>query len=111
MLAIYRSNRVAFFGNNVNNLRAGKILKIPELEAVESQPLAQARKEFRAQYDVWQEYKLKLASADRALKVPEEASRKPEAPAPTTEETPKPGRQETGGQTADQTGSEARSEA
>lgn len=90
VLAIYRSNRAAFFGNNVNNLRAGKILKIPEREVVEGQPLAQARKEFRAQYDVWQEYKLKLASADRALKVPEEASRKPEAAAPATEETPKP---------------------
>ncbi len=81
VLAIYRSNRAAFFGNNVNNLRAGKILKIPEQDAVEGLPLAQARKEFRAQYDVWQEYKLKLASADRALKVPDEATRKPEAPA------------------------------
>jgi len=90
VLAIYRTNRTAFFGNNVNNLRAGKILKIPEREAIESQPAAQARREFRAQYDVWQEYKLKLASADRAVKVPEEASREPQEPAKKPEEPKKP---------------------
>ena len=32
ILAIYRTNKDAFFGNNVNNLKAGKILKFPERE-------------------------------------------------------------------------------
>jgi pilus assembly protein FimV len=88
ILAVYKANRDAFFGNNVNNLRAGKILKIPEREQVSEVTASQARKEFRAQYDVWQEYKLKLASAGSALKVPDEAEAAPAetkpAPAPAT---------------------------
>ena len=71
ILAIYRTNKDAFFGNNVNNLKAGKILKFPEHEEVGSVATPQARREFRAQYDAWQEYKLKLASASGAVKVAE----------------------------------------
>ncbi|OGI45933.1 MAG: hypothetical protein A2637_08005, partial [Candidatus Muproteobacteria bacterium RIFCSPHIGHO2_01_FULL_65_16] len=71
ILAIFRANKGAFFHNNVNNLKAGKILKFPERQTVETIPAPAARKEFRAQYDVWQEYKLKLASASRALKIAE----------------------------------------
>jgi pilus assembly protein FimV len=91
MVAIFKNNKSAFFGNNLNNLRAGKILKLPEREAVEASAPLQARKEFRAQYDVWQEYKLKLAAQSGALKmadaapgtVPVEEARpeaKPDAP-------------------------------
>lgn len=69
VLALYRTNRDAFFGNNVNNLKAGKILRVPEREEVESVTPSLARKEFRAQYDVWQEYKLKLASSGAAVTV------------------------------------------
>jgi pilus assembly protein FimV len=94
VLALYKANRDAFFGNNVNNLRAGKILKVPEREIVDELSSAQARKEFRAQYDVWQEYRLKLASAGRALKVPETAeppkTEAPPAPAPVKQETSAP---------------------
>lgn len=85
VLAVYKANRDAFFGNNVNNLRAGKILKIPERESVEDLAPAQARKEFRAQYDVWQEYKLKLASSGRTLKVPDAATPAEAAPVPRAE--------------------------
>jgi len=84
VLALYRANRSAFFGNNVNNLYAGKILKMPERDEVESVGVAAARKEFRAQYDVWQEYKLKLASAGREIKVAQEAA----APAEQAAEAP-----------------------
>lgn len=78
ILAIYRTNQDAFFGNNVNNLKAGKILRMPEREAVESTTTSDARREFRAQYSAWQEYKLRLASASGAVQVPEA----PEAAAP-----------------------------
>ena len=71
MLALLRANPSAFFGNNVNNLKAGKILTVPEREAIAAVPKAQAAKEFRAQYDAWQEYKLKLAGASRAVAVAE----------------------------------------
>ncbi|KPK66582.1 MAG: hypothetical protein AMJ84_14435 [Acidithiobacillales bacterium SM23_46] len=89
VLALYRANRGAFFGNNVNNLYAGKILKIPERDEVESLNVAAARKEFRAQYDVWQEYKLKLASASREMKVTPEAAAPAEAETPPAKQPPK----------------------
>jgi pilus assembly protein FimV len=79
VLALYRTNRDAFFGNNVNNLKAGKILRVPEREEVESVSSSLARKEFRAQYDVWQEYKLKLASSGATVKV---ATGEPETAVP-----------------------------
>jgi len=82
MLALLRANPSAFFGNNVNNLKTGKILTVPEREAIAAIPKAQAAKEFRAQYDAWQEYKLKLAGASRAVAVAEteapQAAVKPE---------------------------------
>jgi pilus assembly protein FimV len=84
MLAIYRTNKNAFFGNNVNNLKAGKILKMPESEEMKAVTAPEARREFRAQYDAWQEYKLKLASASGAIKVTET----PEAAAPMAVEKP-----------------------
>ncbi len=84
MLAIYRTNKNAFFGNNVNNLKAGKILKMPEREEVNAVTSPQARREFRAQYSAWQEYKLKLASASGAIKVTEA----PETAAPQVVEKP-----------------------
>ncbi len=95
ILAIYRTNKDAFFGNNVNNLKAGKILKMPEREAVASVAGPQARREFRAQYDAWQEYKLKLAAASGAVQVTEAAQAAPKATevkpsAPAQPESPKP---------------------
>jgi pilus assembly protein FimV len=71
MLALLRANPSAFFGGNVNNLKAGKILTVPERETIAAVPKAEAAKEFRAQYDAWQEYKLKLAGAGRAVAVAE----------------------------------------
>lgn len=71
VLAIYHTNKDAFFGNNINNLKAGKILKMPEREAVAGIPVPKARREFRVQYDAWQEYKLKLAGARHMIKVNE----------------------------------------
>jgi pilus assembly protein FimV len=71
MLALLRANPSAFFGKNVNNLKAGKILKVPEHESIAAISKAQAAKEYSAQYDAWQEYKLKLAGASRAVAVAE----------------------------------------
>ncbi|BAV34178.1 hypothetical protein SCL_1887 [Sulfuricaulis limicola] len=88
ILAIYRTNQDAFFGNNVNNLKAGKILKMPEREAVEATTTSEARREFRAQYSAWQEYKLKLASASGAVKVPEPTEAALEAPVPAPAPVP-----------------------
>ena len=87
ILAIYRTNKDAFFGNNVNNLKAGKILKFPERTEVAAVTQTEARREFRAQYDAWQEYKLRLASASSAVKVAETPEAAP-APEPAPVEKP-----------------------
>ena len=76
MLALLRANPSAFFGNNVNNLKAGKILTVPEHDAIANLPKAQAAKEFSVQYDAWQEYKLKVAGASRAVTVAESSEPK-----------------------------------
>ena len=80
-LAIYQQNRGAFYDNNMNNIRAGKILRLPERENVEALSKEQARGAFQAQFDAWQEYKLRLAKARRTIAVdePVEAGDKPAA--------------------------------
>ena len=89
VMAIFQANRHAFFGNNANNLRAGKILNIPDRYEVEARTKRKARKEFYAQYDVWQDYKLKVAGAKRSFTVSEESTRprktRPAVPAPKKE--------------------------
>ncbi|HKQ29780.1 MAG TPA: FimV/HubP family polar landmark protein, partial [Burkholderiales bacterium] len=87
VLALYRANPQAFFGNNVNNLKSGQILKVPEGTQIESTTAVQARTEFRAQYDAWQEYKIKLAGASSAIKVVDNET-KQAAVAPATKEQP-----------------------
>ena len=72
-LAIYQQNREAFYDNNMNNIRAGKILRMPAGEDVEALSKEQARGAFQAQFDAWQEYKLKLAKAKRTVAVDEPA--------------------------------------
>lgn len=80
-LAIYQQNREAFYDNNMNNIRAGKILRMPASEDVEALSKEQARGAFQAQFDAWQEYKLKLAKAKRTVAVgdPAETEGKPAA--------------------------------
>jgi pilus assembly protein FimV len=90
MLALLRANPSAFFGDNVNNLRAGKILRIPEREAMAAMPKEQAIREFRAQYDAWQEYKLKLAGTSRVVAVAEpDKAVEPPAQKPDAKKTAK----------------------
>lgn len=90
ILAIYRTNKDAFFGNNANNLKAGKILKLPERQEVDAVTAPQARREFRAQYDAWQEYKLKLASASNAVRVAETPEPEAKGQAAAAEPAAKP---------------------
>lgn len=68
-LAIYRQNRDAFYGDNLNNVRAGKILRLPAREDVAALSREQARGAFQAQFDAWQEHKLRLAQVKRTVAV------------------------------------------
>jgi pilus assembly protein FimV len=91
MIALMRANPSAFFGNNVNNLKAGKILKVPERDSIAGMPRDQAAREYRAQYDAWQEYKLKLAGTSRMVAVnePEKPAEEPAKAAIKSEKTDK----------------------
>ncbi len=72
VMALYEANRDAFFGDNVNNVWAGEVLMIPERPEVQVLSAPDARRVFMAQYDDWQAYKIKLASANQTIKVVDE---------------------------------------
>ena len=54
MMALLEANPEAFSDGNVNNLRAGAILRVPEREAAEVLTAGEARQEFAAQVEAWQ---------------------------------------------------------
>ncbi|PVV17008.1 MAG: hypothetical protein B6D77_00070, partial [gamma proteobacterium symbiont of Ctena orbiculata] len=53
MMALQRHNPSAFINNNVNNLKVGKILRLPEDAGVTSLTKQEAREEFLAQTRSW----------------------------------------------------------
>ena len=65
MVAIYQSNPHAFDGN-INVLRAGSMLRIPDAAAVEAIPASAAAAEVSKQYQIWREGSLAAQSPDSA---------------------------------------------
>ncbi|MFZ2336568.1 MAG: FimV/HubP family polar landmark protein [Sideroxyarcus sp.] len=63
LVALYRENAAVFDGHNMNRIRAGKILNVPQNDAVEMLPQADAEEEIRAQAADWNVYRQKLAAA------------------------------------------------
>ncbi|MEJ2106252.1 MAG: FimV/HubP family polar landmark protein [Acidiferrobacteraceae bacterium] len=90
VLALYDANPKAFFGKNVNNLKAGKILRIPDKVAVTRVSRAAAHHDFVAQYDVWQEYKLKLARSKEPVTVATADNKATTTAASSAAKTPAP---------------------
>ena len=72
MMALYEANPRAFYDNNVNNLRAGRILQVPEIGTVKNKSVSSANREFKVQYDAWQEHKIMMAQAKNPVKVESE---------------------------------------
>lgn len=70
MMSLFQANPSAFVGDNVNNLRKGQILRIPDRDEVLSLSRAKAQAMWRAQKESW--------LADRA---PAGAPKAPEVPA------------------------------
>ncbi|HSD59504.1 MAG TPA: FimV/HubP family polar landmark protein [Burkholderiales bacterium] len=66
LVALYRANRDAFVGNNMNRLKTGPILRIPEGGEVASTDKVEARGEVRAQAVDWNAYRQNLAAAAAA---------------------------------------------
>ncbi|MDP1981878.1 MAG: FimV/HubP family polar landmark protein, partial [Sulfuritalea sp.] len=63
LVALFRSNRDAFVAGNMNRLKAGKILSIPDAEAVSQVSSGEARREVVAQAADFNAYRKRLAAA------------------------------------------------
>jgi pilus assembly protein FimV len=63
LVAMYRVNAKTFDGKNMNRIKAGKILRMPESDDIDKITQKAAVKEIRAQVADWQDYRQKLAAA------------------------------------------------
>ena len=71
LLALFRSNPEAFAGNNMNRLKTGKILRVPDASELAAIDTTDAAKEVRLQAANWNAYRQQLAGAAPAA--PDEA--------------------------------------
>lgn len=63
MVGIFQNNADAFAGGNVNRLKKGVILNLPNKEAVAAIPEAEARKVLQTHVSNWGAYRQKMAAA------------------------------------------------
>ena len=63
LVLLFRNNKSAFFGSNMNRLKTGKVLSIPDPSEVADLPQKEARKEVRLQVADFNAYRERLASA------------------------------------------------
>ena len=55
MLAIQALNPDAFIGNNINQLKTGQVLRLPDAQQVQSIPQGEAERDVAEQYAAWRE--------------------------------------------------------
>ncbi len=71
LVALYQANAEQFDANNMNRIRAGKILRLPDpSELMDVMSQADAREEIRAHVADWNDYRQKLASAASVVSQP-----------------------------------------
>ncbi len=63
LVALFRANREAFIANNMNLLRTGVVLKVPDIEELGTISRQQADAEVKLQVSDWQKYRQNLAMA------------------------------------------------
>ena len=63
LVGLFRSNKSAFMGNNMNRMKTGPILRVPESSELGTIEPSQAMKEVRVQARDWNAYRQKLAEA------------------------------------------------
>ena len=63
LVALYRANAEQFDGKNMNRIRAGKILRLPDQSELMNVAQPDAAREIRAHVADWNAYRQKLASA------------------------------------------------
>ena len=78
LVALFDANKQAFQDNNMNRLKSGQILKVPEADAVGAVAKTEATKEVKTHAANWNAYRQKLAGAVAEEK-PAEAAPKQEA--------------------------------
>ena len=61
LVGLYRANKQAFAGANMNRLKVGQIVRMPTAEELQAIPSAEASKEVKVQTADWQAYRNKLA--------------------------------------------------
>jgi len=66
LVGLYQGNPAAFDGDNMNRLKAGKTLNMPEADKLTAIPQADAVREIKLQAEDWRAYRQKLAEAARA---------------------------------------------
>ena len=84
LLALFRANQDAFDHGNINRLKAGKILSVPDKAALESIPREEAKTVIAAQSSDWGAYRRKLAGVAGDLPSREEVPRQQAAGRITT---------------------------
>lgn len=67
LIALYRHNPDAFIRKNLNLVRAGKTLRVPDKDEVAAIAAGEARTEYRTHVADWNSYRQKLAEAAPAV--------------------------------------------
>ena len=104
MLALLDANRAAFINENINLVRAGSILRVPQGTEVRARSQAQALAEIGRQSDLWREYRDNLRGTTANTQL---ADRSGEASETASEEAAAPVEVAGGGDVADGAGAEA----
>ena len=73
LVALYRANADQFDAKNMNRIKAGKILRLPDQGELMGVAQHDAAREIRAQTADWNAYRQKLAAAASAASQPQEA--------------------------------------
>ena len=63
LVALFQSNKQAFAGSNMNRLKAGQILRLPDAGQVETVSTKEASRQVRVHSADWHAYRQKLAAA------------------------------------------------
>lgn len=67
LVSLYRENKAAFAGNNMNRLKTGQILKVPSADEVAQVETRDANREIRAHVADWKSYRETLAGGVASL--------------------------------------------
>lgn len=70
MLALLNDNPEAFIDDNINQLKAGRILRIPDVQKVSALPDWEARAEVARQYQVWKTKRTRISDSGRNTQSP-----------------------------------------